>query len=164
MDANHLPTIRDGTGIFERLHCIPFRNVIAETEQNTNIHADLEAERAGIAAWVVQGALDWMKAGRLVRPPEVQAEGRDYQESQDSMAEWISECCVTGEEVEGVSTEVLRASFNDFANRTGDRTLSQTHFKERMAARGFKYQRSKGLRFFVGIGLGPRNLTEFMAA
>jgi len=80
------------------------------------------------------------------------------------MADWIAECCITGEEAEGVSTEALRSSFNDFASRTGDRTLSQTHFKERMAARGFKYQRSKGLRFFVGVGLAPRNLTELMAA
>jgi len=164
MDANHLPTIRDGTGVFERLHVIPFRNVIEETEQNTNIHAELEAERAGIAAWVVQGARDWMKVGRLVRPPEVQAEGQEYKESQDPMADWITECCITGESAERVSTDRLRSSFNDFASRTGDRPLSQTHFKERMEARGFKYHRANGLRFFVGIALAPRTASDFMAA
>ncbi len=163
-DANHLPTVRDGTGVFERLHLIPFRNVVGETEQNRNIHAELEAERAGIAAWVVQGALDWMKAGRLVRPPEVQAEGQEYKESQDSMADWIAECCVTGESAERVSTDALRSSFNDFANRTGDRPLSQTHFKERMEARGFKYRRLDNRRFFQGISLAPRTAVEFMAA
>jgi putative DNA primase/helicase len=163
MDANNLPTIRDGTGVFERLHLIPFRNVIEEAEQNKNIHTDLDKERAGIAAWVVQSALDWIKAGRLVRPQEVQAGGQEYKQSQDQMAEWISECCLTGEG-EHVSTDVLRASFNDFAARTGDRTLNQTHFRERMEARGFKYRRLNSLRFFEGIRLAPRAATEFLAA
>src|ERR1019366_8673074 len=144
-----------GTGVFERLHCIPFRNVIAKADQNGNIHGDLEAERAGIAAWVVQGTLDWLK-DRLVRPPEVQSEGQQYKESQDSMADWIEDCCTLGAD-ERVSTELLRASFNDFASQTGDRPLGQAYFKDRMEARGHKYQRSTGLRFFTGISLKPRS-------
>jgi putative DNA primase/helicase len=153
IDANHRPEIKDGVGVWERLHCVPFLRVVPAKEQDQDVHAKLEAEGAGIAAWVVAGALAWLQAGRLVKPAEVLAAGSDYQESQDVMGEWIAESCELGPQMSGVCSRLLE-SYNHHVGEFGGRSLDARRFKERLLSRGgITDKRRKDARIYEGIGL-----------
>ncbi len=58
--TNHKPEVR-GTdhAIWRRLRLIPFDVVIPDEHQDKDLPLKLEAERAGILAWAVQGCLAW---------------------------------------------------------------------------------------------------------
>ena len=153
IDANHRPEIKDGVGVWERLHCVPFLKVVPTEEQDQNVHDKLDAESAGIAAWVVEGALAWLHDGRLVKPREVVAAGSAYQESQDTMGEWIAESCELGPDMSGACGRLLE-SFNHYVGEFGGRSLDARRFKERLLARGgIIEKRRTDARLYLGIGL-----------
>jgi putative DNA primase/helicase len=159
IDANYRPEIRsDGIGTYERLHCIPFTHVLDPSNQDINVHAKLEAERAGIAAWVIGGALAWMRAGRLVKPPQVLRANDEYRASQDEMGEWLEERCIISPEA-SVRCSQLLESYNQFVTTGGgSRGLDARKFKERLLARqeGFIYGKSKDkARVYFGVMLKP---------
>jgi putative DNA primase/helicase len=92
IDANHRPTIRSTVGVYERIHVIPFQNVIPEQERRPNIREVLESEAEGIAAWVIAGALKWYRGGmKLPKPSEVETAINDYRDSQGIVDKWLSE-------------------------------------------------------------------------
>jgi putative DNA primase/helicase len=153
IDANHRPEIRDGVGVWERLHCVPFMRVVPPEEQDQGIHEKLTAEDEGIAAWVVAGALKWLKAGRLVKPKEVLAAGQEYRESQDVMGEWIAECCELDPNGWAESSKLLE-SFNQYADKNGGHGLDARKFKDSLLARGgITFRKRKTANVFEGIGL-----------
>ncbi len=153
IDANHRPEIKDGVGVWERLHCVPFLRKVPEKEQDQGIHEKLAAERPGIAAWVMEGALAWMREGKLVKPKEVLEAGNDYRESQDVMGDWIEECCEVKEGVSWRSSDLL-GSFNGYLDRCGIRRVDARKFKERLLAHeGVTWKKSNAGNLFGGIRL-----------
>ncbi len=163
LDANHRPEVRDGLGIWERLHCIAFTNVVPSAEQDTGVHTKLEDERAGIAAWVVQGARAWLQAGRLVKPLEVLRANEDYRASQDEMGDWVEDWCIIAADASVKCSDLLE-SYNQHTTSGGNsgRGLDARKFKERIMGRpgGIAYVRRSGVRLYTGIGLK----SEFNAA
>ncbi|WP_411393435.1 hypothetical protein [Xylella fastidiosa] len=85
----------------------------------------LAAEREGVSAWIVAGAVEWYKNG--LRPPEiVLAASEDYKEEQDRVGQFIDEECELGvEKEEKLSTRLERGGFypSAYAPLQGQRRL-----------------------------------------
>jgi P4 family phage/plasmid primase-like protien len=96
LHTNHRPII-DGTdgAIWRRPVVIPFDAEFKEGDprRDPNLDAKLDAERAGILAWAVRGAVKWYREG-LGTVASVKAATDAYRDEMDPVREFVRECCV----------------------------------------------------------------------
>jgi putative DNA primase/helicase len=104
MLTNHKPSIRGSDyGIWRRILLLQYNQKFGTAEDvasgratklvDTSLKGALLAEREGIFAWIVQGAIDWYRDG--LRPPAcVLAANEEYRKEQDRVGQFVHECCV----------------------------------------------------------------------
>ena len=148
--TNHKPQIR-GTddGIWRRIHLIPFTVQIPEAERDRHLTGKLRAELPGILAWAVRGCLDWI-AGGLAPPKAVTGATEGYRREQDTLGDFLTACCTTGEGRWAYSTDLYDA----YATYTGER-VTRKAFGAALAEKGFDAGRigHGGRRAWLGLGL-----------
>lgn len=150
--ANHKPDIR-GTddAIWRRIHLVPF-NVSFKGREDKRLFEKLEAERAGVLLWLVQGCIEWQAKG-LNPPPEVLAAVEEYRNESDPLSDWLLAACVVGKGLFAKS-KALYDSFTEWHGREiGGDPITQKAFSSRLAERGFTKTVSKTGRIWNGIGL-----------
>jgi putative DNA primase/helicase len=134
LQTNHRPRIRDdGHAIWRRLKLVPFEATIPENEQRKELGQELAAERDGILAWIVQGALDYAQHG-LAEPEIITHATAAYRREEDLLIEWIEECCELDPGA-WTATSELRESFAAWAKANGAEAISSTAFAARLRAR-----------------------------
>lgn len=115
--TNHLPHApADDFAFWERMVVFPFELsfVNREPKNDTERRADpelpkkLEKELPGVLAWMVRGCLEYQQNG-LQPPTAVKEAVSEYRRNEDSVADFIEECCVVGEGYEVGATEVYEA-------------------------------------------------------
>ena len=152
LGANCKPEIK-GTdlAIWRRIRLIPFDVVIPPAERNKKLPAELKTELQGILAWSVRGCLAWQKDG--LEPPEaVTAATAAYQEESDVLADFLVECCVTGDGYSVQASKVYKQYAAWAEALPKSERLSSTMFGRRMADRFSKTKRH-GVNIYQGITL-----------
>lgn len=152
MLTNHRPTIKgDDDGIWRRVLLVPFeRNFKKEGLDDTDREDRLRAEREGILAWLVRGALEYLRDG--LRPPKVvQDAGSEYREDMDLLSSWLETCCTVDPNARESNT-VLWASWSQYAKTRGELLFipSEKSLGRKLRTR-FKGYKSNGNRGFCGI-------------
>jgi len=113
--TNHKPGVpADDFAMWERMILFPFELSFVDREpKNENerradprLAKRLEKSLPNILAWMVRGCLEWQQAGRLKRPAVIKAAVNDYQRDEDSVADFIDQCCVVGSEFKVKSADV----------------------------------------------------------
>ncbi len=147
--ANHRPAVR-GTdhAIWRRIRLVPFGVVIPDAEQDKTLPEKLKAEAPGILAWCVRGCLEWQRNG-LGCPPEVQAATDGYRQEQDSLAQWMGDCCILEPSASARAAELLAS----YRNHSGDDRTTLTAFGKMLTERGFDKAKLHGVVWRLGIGL-----------
>ncbi len=118
--GNHKPNVR-GTddGIWRRIRVIPWLASVTPETMDPGLPAKLDAEAAGILAWIVRGALEWQRVG-LGDPPEVTAATQTYRDESDPLAEFFALRCVF--ESDGkVPRKMLRTAYDEYCAENGIR-------------------------------------------
>ena len=93
MATNHKPIIRGtDTGIWRRIHMIPFNVQIPEDKVDKNLTHKLKAEMAGIFKWCIDGCLMWQREG-LQMPAAVLKSVREYRREMDVISAFIEDKC-----------------------------------------------------------------------
>ncbi len=107
--TNNRPIIK-GTdnAIWRRIKLIPFEVSIPAEERDKQLLNKLEQELSGILNWAIAGCLDWLKNGIGV-PPEVINATDDYRQEMDTVGNFISDCCVVGEDLIVTSSDLYSA-------------------------------------------------------
>ena len=122
MPTNHKPIIKgDDHGIWRRILPIPFeRNFDLDDTVTKDRHRGekLAAERAGILAWCVQGALQYQGIGLAV-PDKIKAARDEYKADMDLLADWLDECTTRGPKEWAGSVELFK-SWELFAGTRGE--------------------------------------------
>lgn len=134
LSGNHKPIVLgDDEGIWRRVLLVPWEEQIPKDEVDTELPARLWEERAGVLAWLVDGALDYLNSG--LRPPgAVTAATQEYREESDPIGAFVrAACAVTGDPSHTETPGALYAAFEIWAKREGAYLLNQATFTKRFA-------------------------------
>ena len=149
MATNHKPIIRGtDTGIWRRIHMIPFTVQIPEEKVDKNLRHKLKGELTGIFKWCLDGCLLWQREG-LKMPLAVLDSVREYRREMDVISAFIEDRC----ELSGaVQASVLYACYSQWAQENNEYCMSATKFSVELAKR-FERVRVKTGTVYNGISL-----------
>lgn len=156
MLGNHRPVVR-GTdhGIWRRIRLVPFRRTFGPDERDPHLLDKLKGEAAHIAAWMVEGCLEWQHRGLADVPAVVATETASYQTEQDTLGQWLDEAAERNAVCEVASNE-LYANYRLWAIESGLRPASKVSLGRRLGERGFRSRRSNGQTLWIGLRLKPK--------
>lgn len=148
--ANHKPEVRgQDNAMWRRVRLIPYRRVFNDQEKDPGLPAKLLAEKAGILAWAVRGALAWLKDG-LVTPEVVKEATIAYRDEMNDLGEFleaftwrgVSYSCAAGE---------LYSQYRVWTEERHDKPMTQQAFGRRMHDLGFEHGKDRGVRVWHGL-------------
>lgn len=150
--GNHKPEIR-GTdpGIWRRIRVLPFDVQIPADEVDPQLKNKLLAELPGILAWAVRGCLDWQQHG-LNEPAAVRAATQAYRTEMDTLAAFMSDCCVVRPGIVVKAGELYKA-YTTWCEDNGERPISQRRLGQKLDERGFERRRTFA-NGWIRLGLG----------
>ena len=152
--ANHKPVIRGtDTGIWRRIHLVPFEVTIPPAERDQQLAEKLRGEAPGVLAWIVRGCMAWQRQGLTV-PEKVTSATQDYRSEMDTLKPWTEECCELANGAQA-SARDLYASYSSWAITNGERVLSASVFGKQLNERGFGSYRAKHGIVRLGIHMRP---------
>jgi putative DNA primase/helicase len=149
MATNHKPIIRGtDTGIWRRIHMIPFNVQIPEDKVDKNLTHKLKAEMTGIFKWCIDGCLMWQREG-LQMPAAVLKSVREYRREMDVISAFIEDKCT----LEGtVQASTLYAAYVSWADSNNEYCMSNTKFSTELAKR-FEKIKGRNYNYFTGISI-----------
>ena len=150
MGTNHKPIIRGtDTGIWRRVHLIPFTVTIPEHKVDKHLGHHLRAELPGILRWAVEGCLMWQREG-LKKPKAVEEAVKEYRGEMDVVAAFLDACCVVGSGRE--KTTDLYQAYTQWADENNEYKMSSRKFGQELAKR-FERTKSNGVCYYNGLVL-----------
>jgi putative DNA primase/helicase len=148
--TNHKPIITgDDDGIWRRLVLIPFRQQFTGSAKDPNLEQKLLAERDGILAWMVEGAVKWQSDG-LKLSPRILQESASYRRDSDLLGQFIEEVCFL-DPYERVLQGDLYRQYRTWTQTNGIGSLAKASFTRRLAERGHSEKKSNGKKFYSGL-------------
>jgi putative DNA primase/helicase len=154
----------DDFAFWERVHLIPFELsfVNREPQAENELPADkdlmdkLKKEACGILAWLVRGCIQWQEHG-LEPPPIVLEATAEYRRDEDTLGDFVDECCFLDPE-KFINASELYTAFREWwtDNISKTKIMSQRKFGKIMQ---LKFKREKvGTYRYYGLGLDERGL------
>jgi len=121
-----------------------------ERRADPYLSAKLEAELPGILAWIVRGCLSWQVMG--VAPPTAVLDAVDeYQRDEDTIADFIDECCVVGENYSVGATAIYKVFEEWWKTNVSNKIPKQKSFSGWLGKRFEK--RKEGSMKYYGVGI-----------
>lgn len=158
LSTNHKPRVMSNDdAIWDRLRLVPFLIRIPEEERRPmeEMLRDFQEEMPGILNWALQGCLEWRRHG-LGEPPEVRIATADYRCEQDTLGEFLAECCVLQRDAQ-VSSHALYDEYRRWATEAGERVLPHKRFSQAIEHRGTQHgiqkQHTRQGKIWTGLAL-----------
>ena len=151
MATNHKPIIRGtDTGIWRRIHMIPFTAQIPPEKVDKQLKDKLRTEYPAILRWAVDGCLLWQREG-LGMPLAVKDMVREYRREMDVLTAFIEDRCDVGEgKYERASA--LYAAYSAWCDANNEYKMSNTKFGIEIAKRYKKIAKPDG-NYYIGLAL-----------
>lgn len=142
LTTNNKPTIK-GTddGIWRRIHLLPFTVSFKDKQKDPQLGQKLREEAAGILEWMLEGCELWRLHG-LCPPEDVTKATDSYKKEQDTLAEFIEECCeklTSGEIPKGD----LYKAYVKWAEDNGEHPMKQRTLTTALEERGWLEAKSR---------------------
>ena len=147
-------------GIWRRIRFMIWPVTIGDDERRDmdDVMAELWAERAGILAWLVEGATKYLNEG-LTPPQEILDETEEYREEQDVVGQFLKACVtmlppqddVT--EPPAVTAQDMFDAFERWCGANGQRAWKQKAFGQALTTKGFVRDRRSTLRRYLWTAL-----------
>lgn len=151
MATNHKPIIRGtDTGIWRRIHMIPFTVQIPTDKIDRKLKYKLKAEMPAIFKWCIDGCLLWQKEG-LKMPHAVLESVREYRREMDVISAFIEDRCQVGANL-SVQSSQLYAAYMKWAEVGNEYKMSATKFSMEISKR-FEKIKTKKFNLYSGIAL-----------
>lgn len=156
--TNHKPIITgDDDGIWRRLVLIAFTQQFTGAQRDPYLEEKFMAERNGILAWIVEGALKWQQDG-LRLSPAIRQDCASYRKDSDLLGEFIGEICVVGS-ADRIEQSDLYFRHQIWCQSNGVKAMTKASFTRRLAERGYCEARSNGKRYYNGLRAADVNHT-----
>jgi putative DNA primase/helicase len=162
--TNHAPKVDpDDDAMWRRIRVIPMIHQVPEESRDPKVKAHLtNPTLAGpaILQWLLKGCLDWQRDGLKI-PAVVQQATDEYRASQDSFADFVSECCILESDA-WVSSEALRKAYERWSGehegRLNGHSLTDPAFAKKLRRFGALAKKGAGgVRGWRGIRLDCEN-------
>lgn len=152
MATNHKPIIRGtDTGIWRRIHLVPFGVQIPESKVDRSLPLKLRKELPAILKWAVDGYALYKSEG-LRLPSAALNAVNDYRREMDVVSAFISACCTVGGGLEQSST--LYAVYCKWASDNNEYKMSHTRFTTELLKKdGIERKRERDAIYFKGLSL-----------
>lgn len=152
--TNFKPEFRgQDEGLWRRVKLIPWERFFKPEERDPRLGEKLLAERAGILAWAVRGAIEWFRSG-LQEPDVVKNSTAEYRETSDALAGFLPGMYVKDDNAGRVLGAALFTHYLEWADAENlpsrERWTRQTFFRA-LEERGFSKKRAGGGVAFDGI-------------
>lgn len=146
LTTNHLPRLSDDSATWRRIHLIPWPVIIDEDKRDGYLQDTLIREESnGILAWIIEGALAWHEEG--LSPPRVVKEAlAQYQQEEDIVAQFVTECLDVVPPVRGVigrDVSTIWHAWAEWARREGHPVTGQRWLTTRLK-KVYEYDRAGG--------------------
>lgn len=153
--CNQKPTIiGNDHGIWRRIRLVPWTVVrpLNEQEPQDMIVKRLLEEAPAILRWLLDGLADWY-SNRAWIAREVSVATQEYQSEQDTVIEFIEDCCK--KDPDGTITmKGMYEAYVEWCELQGYTPLTKRHFETRLSGHGFEKKRGTGgVRYWVGYTL-----------
>jgi P4 family phage/plasmid primase-like protien len=151
--GNHKPSLRGvDEAIRRRIHLIPFTVTIPPQLRDKQLAEKLRTEWPGILAWCLEGCLEYQRVG--LNPPKTVLDATaEYLRDQDTLGQWIDECCNRDEPTSETLSSKLYANWKDWAQTNGLTVGSNKTFTQALIDRGFARKHTKKGSAIVGLTL-----------
>jgi putative DNA primase/helicase len=142
--GNHKPVLRNvDAAAKRRFNIAPFIHTPPVVDKA--LGEKLRAEWPGILRWMINGCLDWQQHG-LVRPKAVQEATDEYFADQNTVAQWIEDCCETDQFFADTSSSLF-GSWQNWAKAQGEDPGSSKRFSHFLELLGYRrIKNSDGIR------------------
>lgn len=152
MATNHKPIIRGtDTGIWRRIHLVPFTASIPENKVDRNLPYKLRKELPSILKWAVDGYALYKSEGLRMPAPILNAVN-DYRREMDVISSFLSACCTIGSGAE--QSSVLYAVYCRWASDNNEYKMSHTRFTTELLKKdGINREKRANSNYFVGISI-----------
>ena len=151
MATNHKPVIRGtDTGIWRRIHLIPFTVKIPDDKVDKHLKYKLAKEIPSILKWLVDGFTLWRKEV-LTMPKAVLDAVKEYRHEMDVISAFTDACCTAGQGETKASQ--LYAAYSKWAEENNEYHMSSTKFGAEMSKRYERVKYRDGWHY-KGISLG----------
>jgi len=152
ISGNNKPSLKNVDPAWRRrLHIVPFNVTIPADKQNPNLKTELEAEADGILKWCLDGCLAWQKQ-RLSPPDTVLAATADYFVAEDTFEQWLTECCLRGQEGYHEASSLLHESYRHWKVNRGEKASGTKAFSTELE-KSFRSKHGRTGTIFYGIRL-----------
>ena len=130
-------------------------NADYERRADKDLKEKLRAESSGILAWLVEGFLLWKRDG-LNPPPSVTEATAEYRRGEDTMGDFIDECCEVGTALHVEATDLYKA-FTEWweENAISKFPMVQKKFGRIMKEK-FESRKVGGKYRYYGIRIKPK--------
>lgn len=149
MATNHKPVIRGtDTGIWRRIHLIPFTVQIPENKIDRKLKDKLMNEAEGIFRWCLEGLKKYNSEG-LKKPEAVIRATSEYRHEMDVVSRFLEEAteeCFAGT----VKACDLYRNYTNWCRENGELQLSNTKFGKELCQRFERMKRPDGL-YYCGL-------------
>lgn len=152
MATNHKPIIRGtDTGIWRRIHLVPFGVQIPESKVDRSLPLKLRKELPAILKWAVDG-YGLYKSEGLRLPSAALNAVNDYRREMDVVSAFISACCTIGGGME--QSSALYAVYCKWASDNNEYKMSHTRFTTELLKKdGIERKRERDAIYFKGLTL-----------
>ncbi|HAW46298.1 MAG TPA: hypothetical protein DCX34_03535 [Roseovarius sp.] len=132
--GNHKPAIRnDDDGIWRRVHLIDWPVQIPKGERDRKLPEKLAAEREGVLAWMIAGALQYLSLGSLDPPQSVLDLTQEHREESDPIGAFLrGGCLITGNPSDEATPGALYSAYQEFCAAEGLFPFNQSTFTRRL--------------------------------
>jgi putative DNA primase/helicase len=117
-----------------RMHLIGFNVTIPEAERDPRLPEALESEYGGILAWALEGCLAWQRRG-LAPPAAVRAATEAYLEGEDSIRQWVAECCRPAGQL---TLSAAHHNYRGWCEQNAVPALGRNSFGDQLEAHGYR--------------------------
>lgn len=129
-----------------------------ERQKDTTLWRALRDEAPGILAWLVCGCLEWQRIG-LATPDHVLTSVQNYRKEEDTLAQFIEECCTQHPDAKVRSSELYTA-YERWEVHAKDR-MNKTVFGKQMSKRFTKDQKpTRTGIYYYGIRIIDSDIYE----
>ena len=139
MATNHKPIIRGtDTGIWRRIHMIPFEVQIPEEKVDRKLKDKLLEEKDGIFRWALNGLTMYQREG-LKMPKAIQDAVNEYRSEMDVVSSFLADCCVDSA-AGAIKASLLYQTYAKWCETNNEYKMSNTKFGIEIQKR---YERKK---------------------